>query len=136
MHIFELYEHVYFTLLYIYIYINLYIFERERKCSLWKNCRYMNAKKVKYKIKKMLLLNNFDLKLLNKEQHAIKQKLYVYKYFYTWHTESFLFSPGNVMHNPWAVHISQLLLLWPKLYSGEYLERTGGNWGLPRWLTG
>ena len=34
MHIFELYEHMYFTLLYI----NLYVLERERNCSLWKNC--------------------------------------------------------------------------------------------------
>ena len=62
MHIFELYEYMYFTLSYIY----LYVLERERKCSLWKKFRYMNAKKVKYKIKKMILLNNFDLKLLNK----------------------------------------------------------------------
>lgn len=83
------------------IYMNLYVFQRERKCSLWKNCRYMNAKKVKYKIKKMLLLNNFDLKLLNKEQHLIKQKLYVYKYSYSYDTQNLsLFSPGNVMHNP------------------------------------
>ena len=97
MHIFELYEYMYFTLSYIY----LYVLERERKCSLWKNCRYMNAKKVKYKIKKMILLNNFDLKLLNKQQHLIKQKLYVYKYSYSYDTQNpSLFSPGNEMYNP------------------------------------